>query len=121
MLGGGRLRPQAVRRARFMNQGDRRGAAWPNQARRLGQTKARGVSWPHRVLKGESHEDDDERVGRLGPGSRFPFVKMLLDHGAKIKALDDSGRSPIIVASISGRSAEIVKLLLVSGANVRLQ
>ena len=47
-------------------------------------------------------------------------VEFLLEHGAKIDALDDAGRSPIFWA-VAGGEAEVLNQLLVAGANANLR
>ena len=47
-------------------------------------------------------------------------VRLLIDKGADVNAVSSLGRSALLLAAMSDRSAEIVRLLVARGANVRI-
>jgi ankyrin repeat protein len=53
--------------------------------------------------------------------SAFPFIKLLIDNGADIHAVNKWKETPLFICGLKNGSAEIAKLLIEKGADINTQ
>jgi len=64
--------------------------------------------------------NDVNSTALMWSATELPKVRLLLDRGADLNAVSDKGRSALMVAAMTDGSAEIVRLLIARGADVKI-